>query len=233
MGLGDIDAAISLTLNRAAGQSAFFDRFVIFLTNSDLVKGGVVMAVLWTAWVVQADEEKRTRAMILAGIAGALLALFLARVLAYMAPMRVRPLLAPNLHFHAPLGLPPQTNWTSWSSFPSDHAALFFALAWPVWAISRRAGAALTAYIVTVICLPRLYIGIHYFTDVFAGAVIGLTCSAFISERPISRLLINPILSWSERYPVSFYLVFSLLTFQIATLFWDLRTAMSLCGFAT
>jgi undecaprenyl-diphosphatase len=233
MSFGDIDAAISLTVNRAAGHSASFDRFVIFLTNSDLVKGGLVMAVLWTAWIVKADEEKRVRAMILAGIAAALLALLLARVLAYAAPMRVRPLLAPNLHFIAPLGLPPQANWTSWSSFPSDHAALFFALSWPIWSVSRRVGAALTSYIIIAICLPRLYIGIHYFTDLFAGAVIGLTCSAFISERPIRQLLTDPLLAWAKRRPASFYFLFSLLTFQIATLFWDLRTALSLFGFAT
>ncbi len=233
MSLNEIDSAISLAINQAAGRSAGFDRFIVFLTNSDLAKGGLVMSVLWVAWLLKTDDERRNRGMILAGIAGALLALFIARVLAYAAPMRVRPLLDASLHFRPPVGLPPQTNWTSWSSFPSDHAALFFALAWPIWSISRRAGAVLSAYIVTMICLPRLYIGIHYFTDLFAGAVIGLTCSAFISEGSIRGLLINPFLAWSERHPVSFYLVFSLLSFQIATLFWDLRTALSLFGFST
>lgn len=233
MSLIDFDQAVSLALNRAAGQSAFFDRAVVFLTNSDLAKGGLVMAVLWTAWIVKADDAKRVRAMILAGIAGALLALFLARILAYVTPMRIRPLLAPNLHFRPPISLPPQANWTSWSSFPSDHAALFFALAWPVWSLSRRAGAALTGYIVAFICFPRLYIGVHYLTDLFAGAAIGLTCSAFISEGPIRRFLTEPLLTWCERRPVSFYLIFSLVTFQIATLFWDLRTALSIFGFST
>ena len=256
MTAGDIDAAISLMINQAAGHSPFLDRFVVFLTTSDLMKGGVVMGVIWTAWLIKTDDEKRNRGQLLAAIAGALFALLLARILAYATPIRVRPLLDPSLHFRAPIGLPPQTNWTSWSSFPSDHAALFFALsvgmvpdgdslfmpkqqlaiaehAWGVWSVSRRAGVGLGFYILFIICLPRLYIGIHYFTDLFAGAVIGLTCSAIISEQPVLGMLTRPLLAWAERRPASFYFFFSLLTFQIATLFWDLRTALSLFGFST
>lgn len=233
MSFSDIDGAISVAINHFAGISAGFDRFVFFLTNSDLVKGGLVMAVLWTSWLITTGEKRDKRSMILAGIVGALVALFVARVLAYATPLRVRPLLDARLQLHPPVGMPPQTNWTSWSSFPSDHAALFFALAWGVWSVSRRAGAALTAYLMIFICLPRLYIGIHYFTDLFAGAIIGLTCSGFVAERPVRRVLVDPLMTWSERHPASFYLVFSLLSFQIATLFWDLRTALSLWGFAT
>ena len=233
MNAGKIDAAISLMINQAAGHSAFLDRFVVFLTTSDLIKGGVVMGIVWVAWLIKSDDEKRNRGKLLAAIAGALFALLLARILAYATPIRVRPLLDPSLHFRAPIGLPPQTNWTSWSSFPSDHAALFFALAWGIWSVSRRAGAGLALYILFVICLPRLYIGIHYFTDLFAGAIIGLTCSAIISEQPLLGMLTRPLLAWAERRPASFYFFFSLLTFQIATLFWDLRTALSLFGFST
>src|SRR6476659_1935599 len=121
MTMGDIDEAISGAINQAAGESAFFDGFVIFLTNSDLVKGGVVMGVFWAVWLTKGDTENKNRGMLLAAIAGALLALFLARILAYAMPIRVRPLLEPSLHFRAPTGMPSQTNWTTWSSFPSDH----------------------------------------------------------------------------------------------------------------
>lgn len=233
MTIHDLDTAISLAINRAAGHSAIFDRFVIFLTTSDLVKGGVVMAVIWSVWLIRTDDERRSRGMVLVSIFASLLALLLARVLAYAGPIRVRPLLDLQLHFRAPIGLPSQTNWTSWSSFPSDHAALFFALAWGVWLASRRAGAGLMLYVLIVICLPRLYIGIHYFSDLFAGAVIGITCSAILSERPIRERLANPLLAWADRHPALFYFAFAILTFQLATLFWDLRTALSLCGFAT
>ena len=229
----DVDTAISLAINRAAGHSAVFDRFVIFLTASDLMKGGVVMAVIWGVWLVHTGDVRRNRGMLLAAVLGSLLALFFARALAYAGPIRLRPLLDPQLHFRAPTGLPPQTNWTSWSSFPSDHAALFFALAWGVWLASRRAGTGLMLYVLIVICLPRLYTGIHYFSDLFAGAVIGITCSAILSERPLRERLANPLLNWADRHPSLFYFGFALLTFQLATLFWDVRTALSLCGFST
>src|SRR3979411_871769 len=110
MTIHDVDVAISLAINRAAGHSPVFDRFVVFLTTSDLIKGGVVMAVIWAAWLIHTDDVKRNRGMLLMAIFGSLLALFLARALAYAGPIRLRPLLDPQLHFRAPTGLPPQTN---------------------------------------------------------------------------------------------------------------------------
>lgn len=142
--------------------------------------------------------------------------------------MRIRLVLDPQLHFRAPTGLPEQSNWTSWSSFPSDHAALFFALATGVWWVWRKGGTALFLYVAAIICLPRIYLGIHYPTDILAGAVLGLGSAAFLSNKVIRARVGEPILSWGERHPVPFYFVLALLLFQIATLFWDIRVALSL-----
>jgi PAP2 superfamily protein len=226
--MNGFDQAIMSFLNRAAQVSPGFDQVVVFLSNSDLVKGGAVVAVLWAAWFRQGGEQKKNRAFLLSGVLGSLGALLIARVIAHAAPMRLRPVMNPQLNFRPPTGLPDQSNWTAWSSFPSDHAALFLALATGVWLAWRKGGTALFFYVAAVICLPRIYVGIHYPTDVLAGGALGLGFVALLSMGAIRSVVAEPVLNWGKRHPVAFYFGLSLLLFQVATLFWDIRVALSL-----
>ena len=57
-------------------------------------------------------------------------------------------------------------------SFPSDHAAVAFAIAFGVLAFSRRAGILFLAA-ATLISLSRIALGLHYPSDVLAGALVG------------------------------------------------------------
>ena len=59
------------------------------------------------------------------------------------------------------------------SSFPSNAAAVGFALATAVFVRHRRTGAALYA-LAALWALARVYAGVHYPTDVIAGAVVGV-----------------------------------------------------------
>jgi undecaprenyl-diphosphatase len=65
-------------------------------------------------------------------------------------------------------------------SFPSDHAAAAFAIAFAVLAFSRRAGAAFLAA-ATLIGLSRIALGLHYPSDVLAGALVGLASAALVT----------------------------------------------------
>ena len=58
------------------------------------------------------------------------------------------------------------------SSFPSDHAAVAFAIAFAVLAFSRRAGILFLAA-ATLISLSRIALGLHYPSDVLAGMLVG------------------------------------------------------------
>jgi len=58
--------------------------------------------------------------------------------------------------------------------FPSDHAVLFFALATGLFMAHRKLGIAAYAWVIVAICFPRLYLGIHWPTDVIAGAAVGV-----------------------------------------------------------
>jgi undecaprenyl-diphosphatase len=65
-------------------------------------------------------------------------------------------------------------------SFPSDHAAAAFAIAFAVLAFSWRAGAGFLAA-ATLIGLSRIALGLHYPTDVLAGAAVGWASALLVT----------------------------------------------------
>lgn len=66
-------------------------------------------------------------------------------------------------------------------SFPSDHAAAAFAIAVAILVFSRRAGAAFLAA-ATLIAVSRVVLGLHYPSDVLAGAAVG-TAAALLTTQ--------------------------------------------------
>jgi undecaprenyl-diphosphatase len=66
-------------------------------------------------------------------------------------------------------------------SFPSDHAAAAFAIAVAILVFSRRAGAAFLAA-ATLIAVSRVVVGLHYPSDVLAGAAVG-TAAALLTTQ--------------------------------------------------
>ena len=61
---------------------------------------------------------------------------------------------------------------------------LFFALCVPLWMRSRWLGAAATIWTLLAICLPLLYLGYHWPSDIFAGAVVGVALMLLLC-RPV------------------------------------------------
>jgi undecaprenyl-diphosphatase len=128
------DLTIFRFLTSFANLSPGFDRLVNSLLNLELLKGGVTMALFWAAWFGRGSDERR-REILIATLAAAGVALFLAMVLALMLPFRVRPMLV----FEGP-GLVVPPSWREWNAFPSDHATLFFALAAGLYRAAPRLG---------------------------------------------------------------------------------------------
>jgi undecaprenyl-diphosphatase len=76
-------------------------------------------------------------------------------------------------------------------SFPSDHAAVAFAIAFAVLAFSRRGGVLFLAA-AALIGLSRIALGMHYPSDVIAGAAVGWAAALLVTTvgRPwIERLV--------------------------------------------
>jgi undecaprenyl-diphosphatase len=146
----------------------------------------------------------------------------IARGLALILPFRERPIAVAALHFQGPYGAG-DGGLIDWSSFPSDHAAVFFALAMSIFFVWRAAGIVALSYVFLVIAMPRLYLGFHYPTDILGGALIGIVL-AFVARAKLSCGWVGRFLMpWLERSPGSFYGCLFILTFQIATLFQSMR----------
>jgi undecaprenyl-diphosphatase len=224
LGMNFVDASMLSFLNAFARHCDACDSLVVLAADNDLLKGGLMMALLWWVWYT-ADTPAHTqhrRATVLATLLGTVGGLALAVLLAFTLPFRLRPLLNPAMGFLPPHGVQPQ--WTvTWSAFPSDHAAMFCGLATGLCLVSRRLGYVAYSYVGLLICLPRLYLGYHYPTDIIGGAALG-TLSVLVANRAVIRGdLTKPLFRWMDQHPAAFYAGFFLVSFQMAVLFDDIR----------
>ncbi len=112
------------------------------------------------------------------GIAHAVLSAFATKLLIDLIATRVRrsrPFV--NYHYH-PLVDKNQND----PSFPSNHAGGAFALATPLMAyfLTIPSIAWISLVLAILVSYSRLYAGLHYVTDVVAGALIGVMVSVVI-----------------------------------------------------
>jgi undecaprenyl-diphosphatase len=214
------DVTIIHFFNAFACRSAMLDQAMS--TRNVFVVGGVPMAFFWYAWILYGSADSEKRQVLVAGIVDSVFALFVARVLAFSLPFRPRPFNNPALHFHLPIGVDP-TAFIHWSSFPSDRATLFFCVAAILWIVSRWLGTLAICYAFSAICLPAIYSGVHYPTDIIAGAALGIGVACLCKSAKFTAFVARPALSWLNTNPGLFHSVLFLWTFEIAELFTSVR----------
>ena len=200
--MNSFDASILRFLNQYSQVSSYFDYAVATVQENNLLKAGALMPILWWFWFRKGDEttQRVCRSHLIATILGALVSLFVGRALATYLPFRVRPLYIDALAFKPPFGTD-VSFFMSWSSFPSDHAALLCALASGLWFVSRWAGCVCFFYVFLGICGTRVYMGIHYPTDVLAGAAIGVGVAAWFNTERMRDWLARHALRLMEAKP--------------------------------
>jgi len=222
--ISQLDDAIVLAMNSMVGRSSRFDSWSVFVSDSSLLKGAVFVSIIWWYWFRPGDPAviRRTREHLVATLASGVFAIVVARALALLLPFRIRPLNAVALHFRLPDGADP-ADWVDWSSFPSDHAVIFAAVAAGICFLSRTVGAMTFLYFLLVIAFPRVYLGVHYPSDVFAGALLGAGIGLAFQVTPIRKWLAEYPLRCEKTAASLFYVCFFLLSFQLATMFDSLR----------
>lgn len=220
---GPIDTAILRLFGSFAGHSDAFDYVVLRLTDIDLIKGGVIIALVWWIWFDRYPDAWAARATVVQTIIAGLLAAAISRGMQNFLLARPRPMNGAAA-FVAPSSVTPDVvEWAqTWSSFPSDHAALFFALATGLCLVNRRVGAIAMLWSIVVVSLPRIYVGLHYPTDIIAGALLGIAIMCLVRAVPIAAL--EPLRRWEKMHAALFYGAAFILTYELADLFEDVRT---------
>ncbi|SMG55004.1 phosphatase PAP2 family protein [Paraburkholderia susongensis] len=190
-------------------------------------RGLVLILVLWWIWFEPAERREWRREIVIATFVSGLLALAAGRLLAAFLPFRERPAFNHDLNLHFAASSLNDAMLSRWSSFPSDHAMLWMAIATGIFIVWRTGGVLAFLYTAVVICIPRAYFGFHYPTDLIAGAAIGVVIAILLTRTPIRIRYATPTLHWIERYPGLSSVLAFVLSFELVTQFDELRRLAS------
>ena len=183
-----LDNELAILLNKIASHSPSLNQFERFVSDNNLIKCGVFMVTTWWLWFrndKNSEPAIRNRQVIVGILLGCLVAMFCTRMLTHAFPHRTRPIYNTELHLVSLFAKPPGVDTST--SFPSDHATLFCALATGFFFLSKRLGAAAMLYTVLFVCFPRAYLGYHYLSDLVMGGLIGVVV-ACLANHPYGGL---------------------------------------------
>jgi undecaprenyl-diphosphatase len=224
--MNGVDLFLLKILNGFAHLSSAFDATVGFVADQPFLKGALLTSMLWFAWFRPDPEQKRHRELVISTLAATIASLAIAKLVRSLLPFRLRPIHDAASGITLPYHVSTETLW-NWSSFPSDTAAMAFALAGGLLMICARWGWPAILYSLAIICIPRIFLGYHYPSDVLAGTLIGLLTSYIMSRDEIRTSLSRRVLAWSENYTGAFYCASFLFTCEVAGVFEDLRRVIS------
>jgi undecaprenyl-diphosphatase len=220
--LHDLDLRLLHLINDLAGQHWTLDRMVANEEMLALLKGGVLLGLYWMSWFRRGGDQQDRKATIVAAMAGALVALLVARTLAAALPFRERPIYALSGAIRLP-SYPIQPDLEDWSAFPSDTATYFVALAFGFWFLWRPLGAILLVWVLAYICLPRVFLAVHYPSDILAGAVIGILSAMLLQRSALKSWIARPTLAFEHARPDLFYPLMFLVSYELVVVFADIR----------
>lgn len=220
--MAPFDASVSLWANGLIGIRPALDVLLVEIAENTLVKGTLPMAIVWSLWWRDDAGSAARRAQLLGALIACFVAVLVARGCSLLLPFHVRPMHEPSLHLTIAEGLVRDAA-DGWSSLPSDNAAFFFGIAFGIARVSPRLGALALAHALLVVCGTRLVLGVHYASDLAAGAAIGLLAAAVCTGRWARERLFARASAYGASHPQWFFPLLFVLTAEIADLLVPLR----------
>jgi membrane-associated phospholipid phosphatase len=216
------DRPVTVFINRLAGHSDLFDRIVNVIYWYPTFTGAPLMALVWACWFEDEDVERRSR--VLLGTLAAAGAGFVSRLLQHALPTHPRPYYDAAIQFRVPLDQEQLLN--TWHSFPSDHVTVFAGLVAVLFVARSRLAVPMLIY-TAVMELARTYMGAHYPSDLIGGAALAFMC-VWAVQVPLVVAGGVRVVAWERRNRPAFYATAFFLSYQVAMLFTELRSAGSL-----
>lgn len=215
------DRPLIAPINSLVGRSAPFDLLVAAASTYPTFSGAILMASIWFCWFGTKDLESRAR--ILVGTLAASGAGMISRFLQHTLSTHPRPIHDPSIRFHVPGNY--TEGYNTWDSFPSDHVAVLAGLLVVIY-IARPRFAILAIVWTMLVETSRTYTGAHYPSDLIGAAALAAIV-VWVGQASWLISLGRRVLRWEESSPSLFYMSAFFLSYQIATLFADIRFTFS------
>lgn len=176
--LNTFDLSIYRLINGFAGHDQIVDAVMVFFAKDALEIYAVLFVIAW--FTLPKGDIHNRHALVVTGFSG-ILALVINVAISHIW---FRP---------RPFAILPKGSYTELishsvdASFPSDHASGSFGFAAASWGKSQKWIRHSFTIIAAVVMFARVFVGVHYPTDVLAGLVVGILSSRIVWK--LSRYL--------------------------------------------
>ncbi|MHB1988557.1 MAG: phosphatase PAP2 family protein [Acidimicrobiales bacterium] len=169
----NLEPGLTRWIDRLPKHASYLDGLMKILANDVIFLVPIVLLILW----VRRDGFRPA----VEGAVGALLALGITALIGTLWD-RKRPFVF--YHFKPLISHPAD------ASFPSDHLAVLGAITAAFFAYSHRLGI-VTAVVALAVAFARVFVGVHYVSDVVDGFILGAACGTLMwfLARPLSPVL--------------------------------------------